>query len=201
MFAYGLILCSNISNNIRNTNIPIVPLWALPNDHASGVINKAWPNLILRLTRQDRHGDALRCSLPWGEENPRTAERLLRAVRIYVSTEQKKLQDLYLGNLRILNIFLDFCQLLRFLVKITWFLSFSGKNDAESLCHFVKIPFLDPKRAKLDQKSEIGHVRTCPGGPIMAHKGPYGPQPGPGPNPGPGCRLLIMNGACKQGSK
>ena len=36
-------------------------------------------------------------------------------------------------------------QILRLLVKITWFLSFSGKNDAESLCHFVKIPFLDPK--------------------------------------------------------
>ena len=40
-------------------------------------------------------------------------------------------------------------------------MSFSGKNDAESLCHFVKIQFLDLKRAKLDQKSEIGHVRTC----------------------------------------
>ena len=40
-------------------------------------------------------------------------------------------------------------------------MSFSGKNDAESLCHFVKIPFLDLKRAKLDQKSEIRHVRTC----------------------------------------
>ena len=35
-----------------------------------------------------------------------------------------------------------------------------AENDAESLCHFVKIPFLDLKRAKLDQKSEIGHVRT-----------------------------------------
>ena len=28
-------------------------------------------------------------------------------------------------------------------------MSFSSKNDAESLGHFVKIPFLDPKRAKL----------------------------------------------------
>ena len=46
------------------------------------------------------------------------------------------------------------------MVKITWFLSFSGKNDAESLCHFVKIPFLDPKRAKLDQNSDFRHVRT-----------------------------------------
>ena len=46
------------------------------------------------------------------------------------------------------------------MVKIKWFLSFSGKNDAESLCHFVKIPFLDPKRAKLDQNSDFSHVRT-----------------------------------------
>ena len=58
-------------------------------------------------------------------------------------------------------IFEFFGQILRFLIKITWFLSFSGKNDAESLCHFVKIPFWDLKRAKLHQKSEIGHVRTC----------------------------------------
>ena len=36
-------------------------------------------------------------------------------------------------------------------LKIIWFLSFSSKNDAESLCHFVKIPFLDPKRAKFVQ--------------------------------------------------
>ena len=46
------------------------------------------------------------------------------------------------------------------MVKITWFLSFSGKNDAESLGHFVKIPFWDLKRAKLDQNSDLGHVRT-----------------------------------------
>ena len=51
--------------------------------------------------------------------------------------------------------------ILRFWFKITWFLSFSGENDAESLCHFVKIPFLDPKRAKLDQNSDFRHVRTC----------------------------------------
>ena len=59
------------------------------------------------------------------------------------------------------SIFGIFGQILKFLIKITWFLSFSSKSDAESLCHFVKIPFLDLKRAKLDQKSEIGHVRTC----------------------------------------
>ena len=40
-------------------------------------------------------------------------------------------------------------------------MSFSGKNDAESSINFVKIPFLDPKCAKLDQKSWFGHVRTC----------------------------------------
>ena len=39
-------------------------------------------------------------------------------------------------------------------------MSFSSKNDAESLCHFVKIPFLDPKRAKLDKNSDFRHVRT-----------------------------------------
>ena len=40
-------------------------------------------------------------------------------------------------------------------------MSSSSKNDAESLSYFVKMQFLDLKRAKLDQKSEIGHVRTC----------------------------------------
>ena len=58
------------------------------------------------------------------------------------------------------NIFWIFDQILRFLINITCFFSFSGKNDAESLCHFVKIPFLDPKRAKLDQNSDFSHVRT-----------------------------------------
>ena len=59
------------------------------------------------------------------------------------------------------GIFWIFGQILRFLIRITWFLSFSSKNDAESLCHFVKIPFLDPKRAELDQNSDFHHVRTC----------------------------------------
>ena len=48
------------------------------------------------------------------------------------------------------------------------FLSFSGKNDAESSRDFIKKLFLNPKHAKFDQKSEFGHVRTCPGGPIWA---------------------------------
>ena len=46
-------------------------------------------------------------------------------------------------------------------VKIMWFLSFSGKNDAESLLNFVKNLILNLKHAKLDQKSEIRHVRSC----------------------------------------
>ena len=49
--------------------------------------------------------------------------------------------------------------------------------------YFVKNPSLNPKRAKLDQKSEIGHVRTCQDVSRSTHQGPYGPQPGPGPNP------------------
>ena len=58
-------------------------------------------------------------------------------------------------------IFWIFDQILGLLIKITWILSFSSKNDAESLCHFVKIPFLDLKRAKLDQNSDFRYVRTC----------------------------------------
>ena len=54
-----------------------------------------------------------------------------------------------------------FGQILRFLIKMIWFLCFSGKNDAESSINFVKILFLDPKRANLDQNSDFGHVRTC----------------------------------------
>ena len=40
-------------------------------------------------------------------------------------------------------------------------MSFSGKNDAESLWNFVKNFILNPNHAKLDQKSWFGHVRTC----------------------------------------
>ena len=58
-------------------------------------------------------------------------------------------------------IFEFFGQILRFLIKITWVLSFSGKNDAESLCHFVKNLILNPKHAKFNQKSWFSHVRTC----------------------------------------
>ena len=50
-----------------------------------------------------------------------------------------------LGILGILN------QILKFLIKITCFFSFSSKNDGESSINFIKIPFLDPKRAKLVQ--------------------------------------------------
>ena len=49
---------------------------------------------------------------------------------------------------------------LRVFIKITCFFSFSNKNHAESSINFIKIPFLDPKRAKLDHNSDFGHVRT-----------------------------------------
>ena len=60
-----------------------------------------------------------------------------------------------------------FGQILRFLINIKSFLSFSNKNHAESSMNFVKIPFLDPKHAKLEQTSDFGHVRTCPGGQVL----------------------------------
>ena len=40
------------------------------------------------------------------------------------------------------------------------FSSFSTQNHTESFINSVKIQFLDPKRAKLDQNSDFGHVRT-----------------------------------------
>ena len=46
-------------------------------------------------------------------------------------------------------------------------LGFSNKNHAESSINFVKNLILHPKRAKFDQKSWCGHVRTCPGGQIL----------------------------------
>ena len=49
---------------------------------------------------------------------------------------------------------------IRFFRKNNVFFSFSGKGHAESSINFVKITFLDPKRAKLDQNSDFGHVRT-----------------------------------------
>ena len=67
----------------------------------------------------------------------------------------------YIFLLSFWSIFGILGQILRFWVKIIWFFSFSNKNDAESSRNFVKIPFLNPKRPKLDQKWEIGHVRTC----------------------------------------
>ena len=112
-----------------------------------------------------------------------------------------------LGNLRISSIFLIFYvffwffgKILRLLVKMTWFLSFSGKNDAESFRNFIKIPFLNPKRAKLVQKSYgkfTESLRNLPRPYVIfqdlsrrTHKGPYGPiygpQPGPSPQPGLG---------------
>ena len=57
--------------------------------------------------------------------------------------------------------FLDsFGQILGFGRK-TCFLSFSRKNHADSSRQFVKNSVLDPQHTNFDQKSEIGHVRTC----------------------------------------
>ena len=50
------------------------------------------------------------------------------------------------------GIFGIFGQILRLLIKITWFLSFSSKNDAESLCHFVKIPIFGPETCQIGPK-------------------------------------------------
>ena len=105
-------------------------------------------------------------------------------------------------------IFGIFCQILLFLVKIMWFLSFSSKNDAELFINFVKIQFLDPKRAKLVQKSYGKFTESLQNLQDLSrrtHKGPYGPIYGPirpicahmgpnadraptrtGPQPGPG---------------
>ena len=81
-----------------------------------------------------------------------------------------------------------FGQILRFLIKITWFLSFSNKNDSESFRNFIKNLVSDPKRATLVQKSYGKFMESLrnfqdlsrrthkgPYGPIRAHKGPYGP--------------------------
>ena len=113
-------------------------------------------------------------------------------------------------------------------------MSFSSKNDAESFINFIKIPFLDPKRAKLvkivvrnvygNLTESDGISKTCPGGPIWAHMGPYmgtyepiygpirahmgpnpdraptrtGPQPGLGPNPDWAPHGLIILGKCAE---
>ena len=65
---------------------------------------------------------------------------------------------------------LSFIYALVSLNSLTCFLSFSRQNDAESLWNFVKNLILNPKRVKLDQKSEIGHARTCPGGQVLTSK-------------------------------
>ena len=80
------------------------------------------------------------------------------------------------------GIFLFFCQLLRFLGKITWILSFSGKNDTESSRNFIKIPLLceiglnclTESWRKVDAFS-----KTCPGRPIRALMGPVETPWGP----------------------
>ena len=49
------------------------------------------------------------------------------------------------------------------LVSKSCFFNFSTQNHAESFGNYLKKSALDPKRAKLNQKSEFGHVRTCQG--------------------------------------
>ena len=69
-----------------------------------------------------------------------------------------------------------------------WFLSFSGKNDADSLWNFVKNLILNPKRIKFDQKSWFCHVRiwkiliwSCPDlkSPDLDMSGPENVMSGP----------------------
>ena len=52
------------------------------------------------------------------------------------------------------------------------FLSSSTQNHAESLWNYLKKSVLDPKCVKFDQKSEFGHVQTCPdlSGPVQEDK-------------------------------
>ena len=67
---------------------------------------------------------------------------------------------------------------INFFVKITCFLSSSNKNDAELSLNFIKIQFLDPKRAKLVQKSYgkfTESLRNFQDLSRRSHKGPYGP--------------------------
>ena len=67
------------------------------------------------------------------------------------------------------------CKILGFSLKITCFLSFPSKSHAESPRNFIHNLVVDPKRAKFNQKSEIGHVRTCQDLSRKTHKGPKGP--------------------------
>ena len=63
-----------------------------------------------------------------------------------------------------------------FLVLKLCFLSFSKQNHAESSRNFVKNFILKPKRAKLDEKSELwAHM-----GPARALEERKGPSPDPG---------------------
>ena len=47
------------------------------------------------------------------------------------------------------------------LANLSCFLSFSKQNHSESSRNFFQNQILNPKHAKSDQPSEIGHVRTC----------------------------------------
>ena len=45
------------------------------------------------------------------------------------------------------------------------FLGFSMQSHAESCGNYVEKSCLDPKHTKIDKRSELGHVQTCPSGP------------------------------------
>ena len=54
-------------------------------------------------------------------------------------------------------VFLLFCQVVGSKTVIS---SFSTQNNAEPSRNYIKKQVLDPKRAKFDQNSDFGHVRT-----------------------------------------
>ena len=97
------------------------------------------------------------------------------------------------------GIFLMFCQILGFLVKVTWFLGFSSKNDADSSRNFIKklsfgteICEIGPNVSTESWRKVYGIFQDLQDLSRKAYMGPYGPrwaptwtgpQPGLGPNP------------------
>ena len=62
-----------------------------------------------------------------------------------------------------------------FLVSKNMFLSFSTQNHAELFQNYLRNSFLNPKHVKLDEKSELGHVQSCPGHVQSCPSGPKVP--------------------------
>ena len=75
--------------------------------------------------------------------------------------EDKSLSQSHAFILDFWNMFGILNQNLRFWIEKTCFLSFSTKSHAESSRKFFEKTILNSKHAKLDQKSEIRHVRSC----------------------------------------